>query len=162
MKPSTAQPLPRETSRQRGGRQVRKTRPNLDHRFRRHAGLVLLLQLARPRPWLHSGGDSTVRGPGYDQLRLRRDPLPPGETVGPIRRHQGGTLLRSSRELRMIHPDEGQLARGWRRFLERPDKTYSLVDCLSFVVMEELGIETAITGDRHFRQEGFRVLPQPD
>src|SRR5665648_1248002 len=90
MKPSTAQPLPRETSRQRGGRQVRKTRPNLDHRFRRHAGLVLLLQLARPRPWLHSGGDSTVRGPGYDQLRLRRDPLPPGETVGPIRRHQGG------------------------------------------------------------------------
>ncbi len=85
-----------------------------------------------------------------------------GRRLGQSAAIRVGTLLRSSRELRMIHPDEGQLARGWRRFLEQPDKTYSLVDCLSFVVMEELGIETAITGDRHFRQEGFRVLPQPE
>jgi predicted nucleic acid-binding protein len=40
----------------------------------------------------------------------------------------------------------------------RPDKTYSLTDCISFVVMRERGIEDALTYDRHFEQEGFRAL----
>lgn len=39
------------------------------------------------------------------------------------------------------------------------DKTYSLCDALSFVVMERLGITEAITFDRHFRQYGrFKIL----
>ncbi|MBA4180078.1 MAG: nucleic acid-binding protein [Anaerolinea sp.] len=40
----------------------------------------------------------------------------------------------------------------------RPDKGYSLVDCISMVTMRELGIGGALTADRHFRQEGFRAL----
>jgi uncharacterized protein len=39
------------------------------------------------------------------------------------------------------------------------DKTYSLCDALSFMVMERLGIKDAIAFDRHFRQYGrFAIL----
>lgn len=37
------------------------------------------------------------------------------------------------------------------------DKSFSLTDAASFVVMERLGIDTAITFDQHFRQYGFKV-----
>ena len=46
-----------------------------------------------------------------------------------------------------------------RPVCHRPDKTYTLTDCLSFVMMRRLKIETAIATDDHFRQEGFVVAP---
>jgi uncharacterized protein len=39
------------------------------------------------------------------------------------------------------------------------DKDFSFVDCLSFAVMQQRGIATALTGDKHFAQMGFDVLP---
>lgn len=43
-------------------------------------------------------------------------------------------------------------------FHNRPDKGWSLTDCLSFVVMRERGISDALTTDIHFRQAGFQPL----
>jgi predicted nucleic acid-binding protein len=43
-------------------------------------------------------------------------------------------------------------------FAERGDKEWSLVDCLSFVVMQDRDIQAALTTDRHFQQAGFRTL----
>ena len=40
----------------------------------------------------------------------------------------------------------------------RPDRDYSLVDCISMSVMRERGIGEALTSDRHFEQEGFSAL----
>jgi predicted nucleic acid-binding protein len=40
----------------------------------------------------------------------------------------------------------------------RPDKQYSLVDCISMNVMRQLGIYEILTHDRHFEQEGFARL----
>ena len=40
----------------------------------------------------------------------------------------------------------------------RPDKTYSLCDAVSFVLMRERNVGDALTTDRHFAQEGFRKL----
>jgi uncharacterized protein len=37
----------------------------------------------------------------------------------------------------------------------RLDKTYSLCDAVSFVLMRERGVLEALTTDRHFEQEGF-------
>ena len=45
----------------------------------------------------------------------------------------------------------------------RPDKDWSLTDCLSFVVMERRNLTEALTTDGHFEQAGVRVvmLAQP-
>ncbi|WP_224411116.1 type II toxin-antitoxin system VapC family toxin [Oscillatoria salina] len=43
-------------------------------------------------------------------------------------------------------------------FKQRQDKEWGLVDCLSFVVMQNRGITDALTADRHFQQAGFRAL----
>jgi len=40
----------------------------------------------------------------------------------------------------------------------RPDKEWSLTDCISFVVMQERGLAEALTTDDHFQQAGFQVL----
>ncbi len=40
----------------------------------------------------------------------------------------------------------------------RPDKDWSLTDCISFVVMDREGLTDALTGDRHFEQAGFVPL----
>lgn len=43
----------------------------------------------------------------------------------------------------------------------RPDKGYSLTDCISMNAMRERGIRSALTADRRFAQEGFTVLIKP-
>ncbi|MGQ4648846.1 PIN domain-containing protein [Lyngbya aestuarii] len=44
--------------------------------------------------------------------------------------------------------------------MERQDKTYSLWDAVSFVLMRQRGITEALSTDRHFEQEGFIRLLQ--
>lgn len=44
---------------------------------------------------------------------------------------------------------------------QRPDKTYSLCDAVSFVLMRERQIDEALTTDKHFVQEGFARLLEP-
>lgn len=43
-------------------------------------------------------------------------------------------------------------------YKQMDDKQWSLVDCVSFVVMRERGITAALTSDRHFIQAGFQAL----
>lgn len=38
------------------------------------------------------------------------------------------------------------------------DKEWSLVDCISFIVMRERGIKQALTFDAHFQQAGFTPI----
>ena len=67
-------------------------------------------------------------------------------------RFLGGLLERSATK---VHPlTDDVLARGLARYRKRPDKAWSLTDCISFVVMEEEGLTEALTGDRHFEQAG--------
>jgi uncharacterized protein len=47
---------------------------------------------------------------------------------------------------------------GLALYERRPDKQYSLVDCISMNVMRQGRIREILTGDRHFSQEGFAVL----
>ncbi len=43
-------------------------------------------------------------------------------------------------------------------FLRHADKAWSFTDCLSFVVMRELGLREALSSDEHFRQAGFTLV----
>jgi len=43
-------------------------------------------------------------------------------------------------------------------FAERPDKGWSLTDCISFVAMKQHRLISALTADRHFEQAGFNIL----
>lgn len=46
-------------------------------------------------------------------------------------------------------------------WLERyDDQDFSLTDAVSFAVMQDRGIEEALTLDRHFAVAGFRVAPE--
>jgi predicted nucleic acid-binding protein len=48
--------------------------------------------------------------------------------------------------------------RGWALYRQRPDREWSLTDCISFAVMEERRLRDALTADEHFEQAGFRAL----
>jgi len=47
---------------------------------------------------------------------------------------------------------------GLERYRNRPDQSWSLTDCTSFVAMERHGLTDAVTADRHFEQAGFVCL----
>ena len=71
-----------------------------------------------------------------------------------------GEALLESPSVTMVHVGEDLLSRGLSLLRARPDKRYSLTDCVSFVVMREHGITTAFAFDRHFEQEGFVREPR--
>lgn len=62
----------------------------------------------------------------------------------------------------VIHQSHESFLRGLDLYERRADKGYSLVDCISMVVMRERGITEVLSGDQHFRQEGFVPLIDPD
>jgi predicted nucleic acid-binding protein len=66
--------------------------------------------------------------------------------------------LRSESDATIIAPEPGLFDRGCQLYISRPDKEWSLTDCISFVVMECEGLSDALTADRHFEQAGFRAL----
>lgn len=65
----------------------------------------------------------------------------------------------------MVHPSIRVIPQSRESFLggldlyqSRPDKGYSLVDCISMETMRREGLTDVLTNDRHFEQEGFRAL----
>ena len=73
-------------------------------------------------------------------------------------------LIRNLRNdpLTTIIPASAELfEKGLALFAARPDKEWSLTDCISFEVMTELELPDALTADLHFEQAGFRVLLKP-
>lgn len=47
---------------------------------------------------------------------------------------------------------------GLKLYRDRPDKGYSLTDCISMQTMRREGLTEVLTNDRHFEQEGFKAL----
>ncbi len=70
-----------------------------------------------------------------------------------------GSRLLSSPTVELVHVAEALFHEGWQYFARHTDKSYSLTDCVSFMVMAQRGIRTALTFDRHFVQAGFEKLP---
>lgn len=51
--------------------------------------------------------------------------------------------------LQIIPIERSLFAEGWLLYKQRPDKDWSLTDCISFVVMMRENIVQAFTSDRH-------------
>lgn len=58
----------------------------------------------------------------------------------------------------IIEVDQQLMDRGLVLFSSRPDKHWSLTDCISFLVMEDKQLVLALAYDQHFEQAGFRPL----
>jgi predicted nucleic acid-binding protein len=60
--------------------------------------------------------------------------------------------------VRVLAQSRETLLMGMDLYAARPDKGYSLTDCISMQTMRAEGLTEAFTNDRHFEQEGFRAL----
>lgn len=66
----------------------------------------------------------------------------------------GKRLLESS-SVQVLQVTESLFFQGWQYFQKHKDKSYSLTDSISFLVMEQNQLDTVLTFDRHFEQAGF-------
>ena len=66
--------------------------------------------------------------------------------------------VRTNRLFEIIPYHTSVYQAGYDLFAARPDKDWSLTDCISFAVMSRRGLMDALTGDHHFEQAGFRAI----
>ena len=66
--------------------------------------------------------------------------------------------LEQDPKVKIISATTDLFQRGLNLYEKRPDKKWSLTDCISFVVMQDEDLTEALTGDEHFTQAGFRAL----
>lgn len=64
-----------------------------------------------------------------------------------------------SPEVEIARLDENLFNKAFALYKSHVDKSWGLVDCISFVVMRERNMTDALTSDKHFVQAGFRALP---
>jgi len=58
----------------------------------------------------------------------------------------------------IVPADQKQFDSGFALYADRPDKCWSVTDCISFDLMNARGITDALSADHHFEQAGFRAL----
>lgn len=63
-----------------------------------------------------------------------------------------------SQEMRIVNVDEDLLREAFDLYAKYTDKTWGLVDCVSFIVMRREGVTDALTADVDFVQAGFNAL----
>ena len=68
------------------------------------------------------------------------------------------TAVRADQLFDVVGYDQQVYQAGFDMFAARPDKAWSLTDCISFGVMTERGLTEALTADHHFEQAGFRAV----
>jgi uncharacterized protein len=61
-------------------------------------------------------------------------------------------------QTRVIPQTRASFLAGLKLYRARPDKRYSLTDCISMETMRRERITDVLTNDRHFQQEGFRPI----
>ena len=66
--------------------------------------------------------------------------------------------LKEDQRMRIVPAEPSLWERGLTLYFQRPDKEWSLTDCISFLIMERLQLREAAAADRHFVQAGFAAL----
>jgi predicted nucleic acid-binding protein len=81
--------------------------------------------------------------------------------AGPIFRQRASALIRKLHQrpgITIHSQSRASFLTGLALYESRPDKGYSLTDCVSMDIMRREGIAEVLTHDDHFKQEGFTVL----
>ena len=63
--------------------------------------------------------------------------------------------IKTATYIEIVHIDDVTDTLAWTLCKSRIDKAWSLVDCTSFIVMQQMEIQEALTTDQHFEQAGF-------
>ena len=67
-------------------------------------------------------------------------------------------IFQHSPSVEVVAAGDGMITKGLTVFEKHRDKSWGLVDCISFVVMRENGITAALTFDADFAQAGFELI----
>jgi len=76
--------------------------------------------------------------------------------------HAAVAEIRSSANWDLIDATPELFSQGLLLHQSRPDKRWSLTDCVSFFVMQEQTLQRALAFDHHFEQAGFEALLRRD
>lgn len=66
--------------------------------------------------------------------------------------------LQNSLRIKAVFVDKSLWSQGWKLFEDRPDKSWSLTDCISREIMSKYKLKDVITNDVHFSQAGYNAL----
>lgn len=121
-----------------------------DPQERHHA--QALAQFARLTKGEHGGMITSdyILDETYTLFRMRLG-------IGPVNHLR--SLLGQSSSVQVVRVSDTDFERSVDLLLAHEDKRWSLTDCTSFVLMQELQIGDALTFDHNFTEAGFRVLP---
>lgn len=85
-----------------------------------------------------------------------------GNALSRMDRHAAVQIIQDLRELpgvTVVNLTPELFESGFDLYRRHTDKHWGLVDCVSFVVMRQMGLTTALAFDQHFVQAGF-VVPR--
>lgn len=66
--------------------------------------------------------------------------------------------LQDDPDVRLLPQASESFFAGLRLYKDRPEKEYSMTDCISIAIMKAEGMTESATGDWHFEKEGLRAL----
>ena len=123
------------------------------------------IALLNPRDDLHQKASATSREYSVNEIvtseMVLAEFLNSFSDYGPHLRQAAAKAVASLRAAPqiVIVPQTSELfEKALKRYRDIPDKSWSLTDCASFLIMEEGRLTAALTHDRHFAQAGFQTL----
>ncbi|MEK7684987.1 MAG: PIN domain-containing protein [Verrucomicrobiota bacterium] len=78
------------------------------------------------------------------------------------RAHRIVEMISGDPNYTLVHASPELFVAGLQLHRDRPDKEWSLTDCVSFCLMRERGITHALAYDVHFEQAGFEAILRRD
>ncbi|MGE0823906.1 MAG: type II toxin-antitoxin system VapC family toxin [Candidatus Binatia bacterium] len=66
--------------------------------------------------------------------------------------------LRESKRVQILAAKTADWHAGYALYQSRPDKAWSLVDCISIHLCQQQSIQEVFTADHNFAQAGYRIL----
>jgi len=129
------------------------------------ADAVYWIAVANPKDQWHAKVVNVMRSLRHASLVTTEEVLDEFQTYysghGPVLRNNAAQTVEDALAdpLVVVRPQSHQsFLDGFALYKARPDKEYSLTDCISMEAMRQEGITEILTHDNHFTQEGFAIL----